>query len=104
MHRPSRPGAYGVEASVASCARSVTHRRDALPHVLVGSLAPAADAANMLCGPPVQGTVTVSAGRRSACQVLDHAEAHVTGTWLDRRPEVVDEAADHFVGQPLQLR
>src|SRR6266567_2185251 len=43
--RPSRPGAYGAEAGVASCARSVTHLRDALPHVLVGSLAPAADAA-----------------------------------------------------------
>src|SRR5207245_10588116 len=38
----------GAEAGVASCARSVTHLRDALPRVLVGSLAPAADAANML--------------------------------------------------------
>ncbi len=45
MHRPSRPGAYGAEAGVASCARSVTHLRDALPRVLVGSLAPAAEAA-----------------------------------------------------------
>jgi hypothetical protein len=45
--RPRRPGAYGAEADVASCARSVTHLRDALPHVLVGSLAPAADAANL---------------------------------------------------------
>ena len=58
MHRPSRPGAIppheifdfagtpgGAEAGVASCARSVTHLRDALPRVLVGSLAPAADAA-----------------------------------------------------------
>src|SRR5713101_1588464 len=59
MHRPSRPGAdsphgilrfrgdpeKGAEAGVASCARSVTHLRDALPHVLVGSLAPAAEAA-----------------------------------------------------------
>ncbi len=35
----------GAEAGVASCARSVTHLRDALPRVLVGSLAPAADAA-----------------------------------------------------------
>jgi uncharacterized MAPEG superfamily protein len=35
----------GAEACVASCARSVTHLRDALPRVLVGSLAPAADAA-----------------------------------------------------------
>jgi len=38
----------GAEAGVASCARSVTHLRDALPHVLVVSLAPAADAANMM--------------------------------------------------------
>ncbi len=53
MHRPSRPGAYGAEAGVASCARSVSSpaRRCggpstyALPHVLVGSLAPAAEAA-----------------------------------------------------------
>ena len=45
MHRPSRPGAYGAEAGVAFCARSVTHLRDAFPHVLVGSLAPAAEAA-----------------------------------------------------------
>src|SRR5216683_6020060 len=43
--RPGRPGAYGAEAGVASCARSVTHLHDALPRVLVGSLAPAADAA-----------------------------------------------------------
>jgi len=35
MHRPSRPGF--AEASVASCARSVTHLRDALPRVLVGA-------------------------------------------------------------------
>src|SRR6267143_6391598 len=42
---PSRPGAYGAEAGVASCARSVTHLRDALPRVLVVSLAPAVDAA-----------------------------------------------------------
>ncbi len=40
-------GAYGAEASVVSCARSVTHLRDALPHVLVVSLAPAAEAANL---------------------------------------------------------
>ncbi len=45
--RPSRPGAFGAEAGVDSCARSVTHLRDALPRVLVVSLAPAADAANM---------------------------------------------------------
>ncbi len=58
MHRPGRPGTNpphetfdfaetpgGAEAGVASCARSVTHRRDALPRVLVGSLAPAAKAA-----------------------------------------------------------
>jgi len=37
----------GAEACVDSCARSVSHLRDALPHVLVVSLAPAADAANM---------------------------------------------------------
>src|SRR5260370_42388142 len=43
MHRPSRPGC--AEAGVASCARSVTHLRDALPLGLVGSLAPAAEAA-----------------------------------------------------------
>src|SRR6266852_3784562 len=57
--RPSRPGAgsphgilrfrgdpeLGAEAGVASCARLVTHLRDALPRVLVVSLAPAADAA-----------------------------------------------------------
>src|SRR5260370_9464117 len=43
--RPRRPGAYGAKAGVASCARSVTHLRDAFPHVLVVSLAPAADAA-----------------------------------------------------------
>ena len=35
----------GAEASVASCARSVTHLRDALRRVLVVSLAPAADVA-----------------------------------------------------------
>src|SRR5216683_3648905 len=46
--RPGRPGAYGAEASVASCARSVTHLHDALPRVLVVSLAPAADAANTM--------------------------------------------------------
>src|SRR5229473_8603232 len=43
--RPRRPGAYGAEACVASCARSVTHLRNALPRVLVVSLAPAADVA-----------------------------------------------------------
>ena len=54
--RPRRPGAAlevcdllatpgGAEAYVASCAPSVTHPLDALPHVLVGSLAPAADGA-----------------------------------------------------------
>ncbi len=55
--RPRRPGAVppkgicrfhpesGAEACVDSCARSVTHLRDALPRVLVVSLAPAADAA-----------------------------------------------------------
>ena len=43
MHRPSRPGF--ADASVAFCARSVTHLRDALPRVLVGSSAPAAKAA-----------------------------------------------------------
>jgi len=48
LHRPRRPGACGAEACVASCARSVTHLRDALPRVLVGSLAPAACAANLL--------------------------------------------------------
>jgi hypothetical protein len=37
----------GAEACVDSCARSVTHLRDALFRVLVVSLAPAADAANM---------------------------------------------------------
>src|SRR5260370_30875591 len=45
IHRPSRPGAYGAEAGVASSAPSVTHLRDALPHVLVGSLAPPPKAA-----------------------------------------------------------
>jgi len=59
--RPRRPGAVspreilrfggdlerGAEAGVASCAHSVTHLRDALPRVLVVSLAPAADAANL---------------------------------------------------------
>ena len=58
--RPRRPGAgppneifdfagarAGAEAGVASCARWVTHLRDALRRVLVGSLAPAADAANL---------------------------------------------------------
>ncbi len=43
MHRPRRPGF--ADAGVASCARSVTHLRDARPRVLVGSLAPAAKAA-----------------------------------------------------------
>jgi hypothetical protein len=38
----------GAEACVDSCARSVTHRRDALPRVLVVSLAPATDAADLL--------------------------------------------------------
>jgi hypothetical protein len=42
-----RPGAFGAEAGVASCARSVTHPRDALPRVLVVSLAPAAYPANL---------------------------------------------------------
>jgi len=45
--RPSRPGACGAEAGVGSCARSVAHLHDALPRVLVASLAPAAEAANM---------------------------------------------------------
>jgi hypothetical protein len=49
--RPRRPDAYGAEARVASCARSVAHLRDALRRVLVGSLAPAADAANMRRNP-----------------------------------------------------
>src|ERR1700674_1471129 len=44
IHRPSRPGF--ADAGVASCARSVTHLRDALPRVLVGSLSPAAKAAS----------------------------------------------------------
>src|SRR5450759_2201098 len=35
----------GAEACVGSCARSVTHLRDALPRVLVASLAPPVDAA-----------------------------------------------------------
>src|SRR5437667_4876476 len=51
MHRPRRPGF--ADAGVASCARSVSSparrcgdpSRYALPRVLVGSLAPAADAA-----------------------------------------------------------
>jgi len=37
----------GADAGVASCARSLTHLRDALARVLVGSLAPTASAANM---------------------------------------------------------
>src|SRR5216683_2332386 len=41
VDRARRPGC--ADACVASCARSVTHLRDALPRVLVGSLAPAAD-------------------------------------------------------------
>jgi hypothetical protein len=49
--RPRRPGAYGAEASVVSCARSVTHLRDALPRVLVASLAPTADAADLRRNP-----------------------------------------------------
>jgi hypothetical protein len=69
LHRPWRPGAVsphgiwrfrgdpekGAEASVDSCARSVSSpastggdpRRYALPRVLVVFLAPAADAANL---------------------------------------------------------
>src|SRR5439155_17847425 len=46
----------------------------------------------------------VSAGRGSACQVLDHAEAQVTRLRLDRGTKVVDKATDHLVGEPLQLR
>src|SRR4029077_19957498 len=60
--RPRRPGAVsphgisrfrgdperGAEACVASCARSGTPLRRAPPRVLVVSLAPAADAANMM--------------------------------------------------------
>ena len=64
--RPRRPGAIpphevfdfagtpgGAEAGVVFCARSVTHLRDALPRVLVDSLAPAADAENLLRPPEV---------------------------------------------------
>ncbi len=47
LRRPSRPGAFGTEAGVASCARSVTHLRDALFRVLVVSLAPADKVANL---------------------------------------------------------
>src|SRR5579864_5899662 len=36
-------------------------------------------------------------------QVFDHAEADVAGARLDQRPEIVDEAPDHLVGQPLEL-
>jgi len=43
----SRGPLEGAEAGVDSCARSVTHLRDALSRVLVVSLAPAADAANL---------------------------------------------------------
>src|SRR5260370_1469184 len=42
---PRGPGS-GAEAGVASCARSVGHLRDALPRVLVVSLAPAVHASN----------------------------------------------------------
>jgi 2-succinyl-6-hydroxy-2,4-cyclohexadiene-1-carboxylate synthase len=45
---PGRPGVFGAEAGVDSCARSVTHPLDALPRVLVVSLAPAAHAADTL--------------------------------------------------------
>ena len=41
----ARPAAGFADACVASCARSVTHQLDALPHVLVVSLAPAAGGA-----------------------------------------------------------
>jgi len=49
----------GAEAIVVSCARSVTHLRDAFPRVLVVSSAPAADAANLL-RPPASGTPLVN--------------------------------------------
>ena len=47
--------------------------------------------------------VSVSADSRSACQVLDHAEAHVPSAGLDDRSKVIDEAADHLVRESLQL-
>src|SRR5260370_18799056 len=40
---------------------------------------------------------------RSGCQVLDHPEADVSRSRFDLRPEVVDEASDHLVGEPLEL-
>jgi len=49
IHRPSRPGF--ADAGVISCARSVTHLRDALTRVLVVSLAPAAEAAPWRANP-----------------------------------------------------
>jgi len=49
IHRPGRPGF--TDAGVASCARSVTHLRDALPRVLVVSLAPAVEAAPWRANP-----------------------------------------------------
>lgn len=51
--RPRRPGAFGAQACVVSCARSVTHPLDAFPHVLVASLAPAADASHLRRNPGV---------------------------------------------------
>src|SRR5438128_818262 len=40
---------------------------------------------------------------RSGSQVLDHPEPDVTGTRLDLWSEVVHEAADHLVSEPLEL-
>jgi len=70
LRSPRRPGAVspqrnltiprdperGAEAGVDSCARSVTHLRDALPRVLVVSLAPAAYAGEYAADPPSRDT------------------------------------------------
>src|SRR5712692_8112189 len=60
--RPRRAGACGAEAGVDSCARSVTHLRDALPRVLVVSLAPPADAAKYAADLGVETLVKASPG------------------------------------------
>src|SRR5258708_20769067 len=84
IQRPRRPGACGAEASVASCARSVTHLRDAFPRVLVGSLAPAVEAASWRRRPP---------GRTTADRIRAMAAPITTMTFraLDREdPDVAD--------------
>src|SRR6202140_1460861 len=83
-------------------------RDDAAPGPLTPASAPQAPARLGREDPRNAGSGTLVSDYpgwlRLTGQVLDHAEAEVPGRGLDLRPEVVHEAADHLVGEALQLR